>query len=166
MSPTFGTRSRNHLATCHADLVLLCDTVIRYVDFSVIDGWRSPERQNEAVVKKRSKLLWPKGNHNAMRFPGGPMLDQEQLGRVARREDGTYALDGESVVGCSLAIDFTPYPFHGWNDAGAFLMIVGAFRVVALQLGLAARFGADWDSDWQTTDQTFHDLGHVELRPQ
>jgi hypothetical protein len=33
----------------------------------------------------------------------------------------------------------------------------------AKELGIAIRCGADWDGDGLTSDQSFHDLAHIEL---
>jgi hypothetical protein len=30
-------------------------------------------------------------------------------------------------------------------------------------MGIESRMGADWDGDFDTKDQTFHDLPHFEL---
>ena len=61
----------------------------------------------------------------------------------------------------SLGIDAALYPIN-WNDHGRHYMFVGIVRERAKQLGIPIRCGADWDSDFATNDQTFHDLVHFE----
>ena len=63
--PKFGSRSRNNLATCHEDLQDLFNEVIKHVDCSVICGHRNKQEQNEAFEKKRTKVKYPNGRHNA-----------------------------------------------------------------------------------------------------
>lgn len=63
--PKFGSRSRKNLATCHEDLQDLFNEVIKHVDCSVICGHRNKQEQNEAFEKKRTKVKYPNGRHNA-----------------------------------------------------------------------------------------------------
>ena len=63
--PKFGSRSRKNLATCHEDLQDLFNEVIKHVDCSVICGHRNKQEQNEAFEKKRTKVKYPHGRHNA-----------------------------------------------------------------------------------------------------
>ena len=62
----------------------------------------------------------------------------------------------------SHAVDVAPYPID-WTNVHRFYMFVGYVRAVANNLNIKIRCGADWDSDWLTSDQTFHDLPHFEL---
>ena len=63
--PKFGSRSRKNLATCHEDLQDLFNEVIKHVDCSIICGHRNKQEQNEAFEKKRTKVKYPNGRHNA-----------------------------------------------------------------------------------------------------
>jgi peptidoglycan LD-endopeptidase CwlK len=47
--PSFSIQSRTHLDTCHADLILIFDRVIQLWDCTVIEGYRTPERQRELI---------------------------------------------------------------------------------------------------------------------
>lgn len=62
----------------------------------------------------------------------------------------------------SHAVDVAPYPVD-WTNIHRFYMFVGYVRAVADQMNIPIRCGADWDSDWLTSDQTFDDLPHFEL---
>ena len=62
----------------------------------------------------------------------------------------------------SNAMDIAPYPID-WQDSARFYFLAGVIKAVAAQLGIGIRWGGDWDSDGQFTDQTFHDLPHFEL---
>ena len=52
----FSTRSLDRLKTCHEDIQLVMQEVIRVVDFSVVFGHRGEEEQNKAYPKFSSKL--------------------------------------------------------------------------------------------------------------
>ena len=62
----------------------------------------------------------------------------------------------------SMAVDVVPYPVH-WTNYRAFYHFAGIVKGVAHGMGLQIRWGGDWDSDNQFTDQSFHDLPHFEL---
>ena len=63
--PKFGRRSKEKLATCHEDLQDLFKEVIKYVDCSVLEGHRSKDRQNALYGEGKTKVLYPRGRHNA-----------------------------------------------------------------------------------------------------
>ena len=63
--PKFGRRSREKLATCDEDLQDLFKEVIKYVDCSVLEGHRSKDRQNALYEEGKTKVLYPRGRHNA-----------------------------------------------------------------------------------------------------
>lgn len=53
----FSDRSKENLRTCHSDLVKIANEAIKYVDFTVIEGYRSKEKQRENIKKGVSKTL-------------------------------------------------------------------------------------------------------------
>jgi len=63
--PRFGKRSKEQLATCHADLQRVANHAIKHIDFTVTEGHRGKEAQNAAFAKGFSKVRWPNGNHNS-----------------------------------------------------------------------------------------------------
>ena len=135
----FGTRSRAKLDTCHPRLVELAErAIIRTpIDFTIIHGFRNMHEQDELVAQGFSKTNWPDSKHNA------------RIGDLPN----------------SAAIDFGPW-IDGtipWKDELAFARIAGVFDACALELGIPIRWGGDWDRDGASTDQSFMDLGHIEL---
>ena len=63
--PSFGTKSRERLDTCHPDLQTLFNAVIEEVDCSVICGHRNKADQDKAFASGNSKAEYPKGKHNS-----------------------------------------------------------------------------------------------------
>ena len=63
--PKFGRKSRERLETCHSDLQVLFNTVIKEVDCSVTCGYRNKEDQDKAVASGNSKAVYPEGKHNS-----------------------------------------------------------------------------------------------------
>ena len=63
--PSFGRKSKNHLKTCHPDLITLFEAVIEVVDCTVTCGYRNKEDQDKAVASGNSKAVYPKGKHNS-----------------------------------------------------------------------------------------------------
>jgi len=60
----FGKRSRSKLDTCHEDIQMVMDECIKYYDFSVLEGHRTEEVQDDYNARGLSKLKWPKSKHN------------------------------------------------------------------------------------------------------
>lgn len=61
----FGRTSRRHLMTLHPDLRAVLYEAIKLTDFSVIEGYRNEERQNQLFEQGKSKLRWPNSKHNS-----------------------------------------------------------------------------------------------------
>lgn len=127
--PSFSDKSRERLDTCHPDLQAICELVIEHYDFSVLEGHRSGERQNELFRQGKSKLKAGQSKHNSLP---------------------------------SKAVDLAPYPID-WNDTRRFYFMAGLIKQAAHDIGIKVRLGADWDGDGLFSDQSFHDLPHVEL---
>ena len=63
--PRFGKRSKERLKSCNADLQMVFNEVIKYVDCSILEGHREKERQNQLYDEGKTKVLYPNGRHNA-----------------------------------------------------------------------------------------------------
>lgn len=129
----FGHKSRQELSTCDKRLQMVAWRVIDIIDFTVIEGVRSKERQNELYEQGKSKLQWPDGMHN---------------------------VEGPDEL--SKAFDIAPYPIN-WEDRKRFYYLAGIVKAIAHEMGVSIRWGGDWDSDNDLNDQSFNDLVHFEL---
>lgn len=65
MPYSFSNSSFDRLKTCHEDLQKLFTDVIKCYDCTVIEGWRSHEKQEEYFRTGRSKLRAGQSKHNA-----------------------------------------------------------------------------------------------------
>ena len=137
--PKFSTSSALKLSTCHHDLQTLFNEVVKTYDCTIVCGHRNEADQNKAYNEGKSEKRWPESKHN---------------------------------TNPSQAVDVMPYlPEVGidWKDEKALYLFIGKVMVIAHQLWLngdmayKVRFGADWDGDGRTADQTFHDGAHCEL---
>lgn len=68
-----------------------------------------------------------------------------------------YPIDGPS-----LAVDVAPYPVK-WNDLPRFYAFGGFVVGTARKLGIQVRWGGDWNSNREFSDQQFNDLPHFEI---
>jgi len=64
--PKFSKLSEERLSTCDSRLQLILKEAIELIDFTVLEGHRGKEAQDEAFRKGTSQLPWPKGKHNAL----------------------------------------------------------------------------------------------------
>ena len=60
------------------------------------------------------------------------------------------------------AVDLAPYPLD-WKNTKRCYYFAGIVTATATALGIAIRWGGDWDSDQDLDDQGFNDLCHFEL---
>lgn len=60
----YSKRSLKNLSECHPLLIALFMEVIKHVDCTIIDGYRTKKEQNDAFNKGYSKLKYPKSKHN------------------------------------------------------------------------------------------------------
>ena len=148
----FGRSSTAQLETLHPDLRRVLRRAIRIVDFSITEGRRSLETQ--IVYLRRGVTRTIDSRH------------------IPRDERGDYEPEG-----LSEAADLTPYQpgVNPWPQRGdspevvqkkahRFYFLQGVLYAVSHALKVDVRLGVDWDSDLDFFDQTFDDLGHIELR--
>ena len=94
------------------------------------------------------------------------------VGYRGRNEQNTAFNSGHSKVKWpngkhnkkpSIAVDVAPYPID-WDDRERFIYFGGFVKGYALKMDIPLRWGGDWDSDNQLSDNNFDDLVHFELR--
>lgn len=133
--PSFGIASNKQLATCHPELQLLFNEVIKSFDCTVIEGYRDQADQERAFEAGNTKLHYPNGKHNK-----NPSMAVD----VA-----PHPLDWKNTKRF--------YWFAGY--------VMGIANQLKAQgkMKCSVRYGGDWDSDKDIDDQTFMDLVHFEL---
>jgi peptidoglycan L-alanyl-D-glutamate endopeptidase CwlK len=63
----------------------------------------------------------------------------------------------------SEAMDIYPHPVN-WGDTKRMYFMGGVAIAESKRLNIPIRWGGDWDGDTEVLDQTFNDLGHIELK--
>ena len=66
----------------------------------------------------------------------------------------------------SIAVDIQPYPVPERREKlwAALAYIAASAIQIGKRRGIVVRWGGDWDSDGDLTDQNFDDLYHLELQ--
>jgi peptidoglycan LD-endopeptidase CwlK len=64
----------------------------------------------------------------------------------------------------SIALDVAPWPVN-WKNLKPFYNLSKVILPIAREMKIPIRWGGDWDSDGDSTDQKFMDLPHYELDP-
>jgi len=138
MNYTFGAGSQKKLFTVDPKLVEVAEYALRYgiIDFTIVEGARSKEKQDQMYKIGRSKLKWPQSKHN-----------QKMAG------DKAAAFDAAPYINDTIS----------WNKMHC-LVLAGVILAAASELGVRLRWGGNWDMDGEPiTDQDFQDLVHYEL---
>lgn len=130
----FSSKSQAKLNECHKDIQIICNELIKYIDFTVVTGYRSPEEQLKKYQQGFSKVKRGKHNYNpslAIDIQPYPLSNNQ------KREQFYYL-------------------------AGFFMGIAKTLKAEGL-ITHDIRFGGDWDKDGEIIDNTFDDLYHFEL---
>lgn len=139
MTFKLGAVSRAELTGVHPDLVRVVGRAIQIStqDFSVLCGVRTAAEQRDLYAKGRTapgpKVTW---TLNSRHIPG-----PDGFGR---------------------AVDLVPYPVD-WNSAAKFDAIARAMFAAAREVGVAIRWGADWDRDGKPRERGETDSPHFEM---
>jgi peptidoglycan LD-endopeptidase CwlK len=129
----FSDASRKQLGTCDPRLQRVLLEVIKYFDFSVLEGHRGEEDQNRAYAKGLSQVRWPFGKHNSLPSKAVDLAP--------------YPIDWSSTEAARQR----------------FCLLAGFVLLEGLKQGVKLRWGGDWDGDNDTRDEKFRDLGHFEI---
>lgn len=140
---SFGKSSQAKLASCHVNLqkIAVMSLEKSQIDISIISGQRNKLEQNELFGRGLSKLRFPESKHNTS---------------PSNAYDFAPYVKGKLVFPASKGNNYI-------QEMGYYYYIAGIMQSVAKDLDIKVRWGGNWDSDGDFTDQTFHDLGHIEL---
>ena len=137
---SFGASSLKNLEGVHPLLVSVVKRALEIsrVDFKVIEGVRTKERQ---------KVLYAQG-----RTTPGPVV--------------TWTLESNHfinpVTGFGHAVDLLPAPYD-WKAMGPFKEVSEAMFQAAKELGVSIRWGLDWDMDGVSQEKGETDAPPFEL---
>lgn len=137
MGFSISRRSESSLVSVHPDLaqVLRQSLLLGVLDFIVIEGHRTEDRQEMLFRQRKTQVHWPKGKHNAL-----PSL----------------AVDIMPVVPTGVDV-WSAAALVYWYSVAHVVLATAAF------CGTRVRWGGDWDGDRDLTEERFRDLGHFEL---
>lgn len=156
---SFGEASTKQYNTLHPDLQLIVLTTLKEceVDFSLLEGYRSPDKQLEYFSQGRT-------------FIAGKWVITDPK-KVITNIDG-YKIKGNHNYNPSLAVDINIYvpdkPMLNW-DKIHLAYVAGSMMRVAERLlkeGKVVhklRWGCDWDGDGDLADNKLYDFPHFEI---
>jgi len=140
--PTFGGQSKQHLATCHHDVSIIMNEVIKVIDCSVLEGWRPDALQEQYFERGLSTKRAGQSTHNA------------------RPSKAWHALPY-----------FSTPPHIDWKHEQSMFFLAGIIIGTAERLfadgkiSHRVRWGGDWDRDFDVREKQWNDLAHYELIP-
>ena len=133
----FGQRSLDRLNGVNTRLVSVVHRALELstVDFTVVEGLRSKQRQTQLYAQGRTTA-----------------------GKIV-----TWTLKSKHIDG--LAVDLAPFADGkiDWNDLAKFDAIGAAMKKAAAEMGVTIRWGADWDRDGKLREKGESDSPHFEI---
>lgn len=144
MVNAFGKRSLERLEQVHPDLVRVCHGAIRIseVDFAVIEGVRTVERQIELYAKGRTTAqMRAAGIYDVEGKPGE--------GVVTRTLNSEHFI--RPATGFGHAVDLAPFiagkinwDENNWRKWKYFPLIAKAMKIAAKEADVPLEWGGDW----------------------
>jgi len=140
----FGQKSQDKLDTCHKDLQIIMNEVIKYYDISILEGHRTLKQQKDYFKRGLSKL---DGVNKKSKHQNYPSMAVD----IIPYKKGTNAFSGQV------------------EDTMRFFYLAGLVKAITEELleeGKIThniRWGGDWNSNDVFTDQVFNDYPHFEL---
>lgn len=135
-----GRSSLSNLTGVHPLLIAVVVRALKIseVDFKIIEGLRTQDRQAELYAQGRTK-------------PGNVV---------------TWTLNSNHFInqktGYGHAIDILPAPYD-WKDLANFDKAAKAMMQAADEIGVTVRWGSDWDMDGNHRERGESDSPHFEL---
>lgn len=155
MSFTLSQRSKKEYDTLHKDLQKVIDLALKtsQVDFTIIEGARTAERQQMLYDTKKSKVNPSKYSAQELITKGKHIVNQ------FRKESWAFDFIASVPGKPNLAYDITHlmYLVGVFTTCGQILYNKG-------EITHKIRSGANWDRDGELKyDQTFFDAPHIEI---
>lgn len=137
MPYNYSSKSKSKLETCHKDIQLIFNEVIKTFDCTILEGHRSLERQLKLYNQGKSQIngVDKKGKHN--------YLPSKAVDVVA------YPINWNDTN--------THYYFAGYVKGIAQILYDEG------KISHKIRNGADWNCNNNIHDQNFNDLVHFEI---
>jgi len=148
----YSTISNDSLLSCHPELQLVFRIVLETYDHSILVGYRGKDAQEAAFKAGKSKVHYPFGKHNkkpSLAVDVAPYPVDWALLNKKNKTDEEWKLYRKEI--------YKFYHFAGFVE-GIARRLLKEGRILH-----KIRWGGDWDSDHDFSDQNFDDLVHYEL---
>ena len=132
---SFGERSQDRLNTCHTDLIVLFEEVVKTFDCAVVCGFRGDVEQNALYLENKTQTKWPDSKHNKEPAMAADVVPYP----VDWKDRERFTLFAGYVLGVARELKDTGIISH------------------------EVRWGGDWNMNHDLKDNKFDDLVHFEL---
>jgi len=131
----YGSKSLENLRTCHVDLQVLFEEVVKNFDNTILEGHRNQEGQDKAFEEGKTQLKWPFGKHNS--FPSKAV------------DAIPYPIDWNDTARIHYFAGYVLGIAQRLLDEG--------------KITHQIRWGGDWNRNHHVKDNKFDDLVHFEI---
>lgn len=157
MTFALSTTSKNRLKGVHPNLVKVIERAIEIteVDFMVVEGVRTRENM---------MINWGKGRTAAQCAAWGipAKYAKPDAAKVTWLRNPFASNHAPKTDGYGYAVDLLPAPYD-WKNLKDFDKMADAVLEAAKELGIAVRWGADWNKNGKSREKGETDSPHFEL---
>ena len=153
--PQFGKTSLQKLNTCDTKIQDICNEAIKYIDFSIITGHRTKEEQ-DSLYPKFTKVKWPNGKHNDL--PSKAVDVAPYIKPYGVIFGSKEQVENIMIISNRSELEVKAFIKKSYSRLIGFLEAIAALKDIDIRVGI------DWDGDFDMLDQSFNDLGHLELK--
>jgi peptidoglycan L-alanyl-D-glutamate endopeptidase CwlK len=134
--PSYSQSSKDKLSTCHPDLQIIFNEVIKYFDNIITCGHRGEKEQEEAFNNGYSKAHFGQSKHNS-----SPSMAVDSI---------PYPVDYKDINRMRFYAGF----------------VLGIAQILLNENKISHKLvsGFDWNSDTELKDTKFQDAPHFELK--
>ncbi len=132
--PSFSPRSQANLETLALPLQRILSEAIKYVDFSIVCGYRGEEDQNAAYDNGYSKLRFPQSKHNSYPSRAVDLMP--------------YPIN---------------WNIQDADNLATVSHVMGFIKGLAVSMKINVRWGGDWNGNFKVEKTEFRDVPHLEL---
>lgn len=159
---SFGKGSKKQLDTLDTRLKSILIEAIKIIDFTIVEGHREKEKQNEYFARELTTVKFPNSKHNSNPSKAVDIAPYVNGKGIVWHSDPELLEYIKECTGDDFSKDKEFLEFL--ENIKRWFYLKGIIKGIGHSQGVVIRGGEDWDRDNNFEDQSFDDLPHFEIK--